>query len=300
MKRSVDLIRPYYSLLFLTGYGSSCRVLSDIDIVHSIGSLRKYNKPTIYEVDLSPIEYFYYYLKVPLSKLMHVYKFFNDFFKNQERLLITWQPSNLRIIRKFGFDESKVSYIPPPINIIERTREVDNEEPKILFVGYNFYHKGGDIALKAFSIINKEIPKSKLIFISNYFPKSNFNNVIYFGTVENLTLKRKILPTVDILLSPFRPNFPSGMSLLEAMSAGVPVIATYHPLLESYVLDGFNGFSVKEYNPKAFAEKTIELLQDKNELKSMHRNAIKYINENYFPTIVSNKLVKVYQQLFNN
>jgi hypothetical protein len=69
--------------------------------------------------------------------------------------------------KKLGFDESKINYVPPPIPIIERNKEVDNEEPTILFVGHNFILKGGSISLKAFEIINKEIPKTKLIFVSN-------------------------------------------------------------------------------------------------------------------------------------
>jgi Glycosyl transferases group 1. len=44
------------------------------------------------------------------------------------------------------------------------------------------------------------------------------------------------------------------MSILEAMSAGVPVISTYHPLLEDYIIDGFNGYSVKQYNAGNFAK----------------------------------------------
>ncbi len=57
------------------------------------------------------------------------------------------------------------------------------------------------------------------------------------------------------------------MSILEAMSAGVPIISTYHPLLEDYIIDGFNGYSVKQYNAGNFAKKIIELLQDNNKLK---------------------------------
>jgi glycosyltransferase involved in cell wall biosynthesis len=173
VRRSVDLIYSGYSLLFLTGYGSYCKILNNIDIVHCIGSLIKYNKPTLYEIDISPIEFFYYYGGISLFKLMHVYHYFEKFFKTKNRILVTWQPSNVRIIRKLGFDESKINYVPPPIPIIERIKEVDDEEPTILFVGYNFKFKGGDIALKAFEIINKEIPKSKLIFISQFSPPKN-------------------------------------------------------------------------------------------------------------------------------
>jgi hypothetical protein len=41
------------------------------------------------------------------------------------------------------------------------------------------------------------------------------------------------------------------------MSAGIPVISTYHLLLEDHAIDGFNGYSVKQYSPKKFAEKQL-------------------------------------------
>jgi glycosyltransferase involved in cell wall biosynthesis len=170
----------------------------------------------------------------------------------------------------------------------------------ILFVGYDYYLKGGDIALKAFEIINKEIPKSKLLFISKNKPPAKFSNVIYIGVIDNEILKREILPNVDIFMCPFRFKRTSGMSILEAMSAGVPVISTYHPLIEDYVIDGFDGYSVKQYNAQYFAEKTIELLQDKNRLKNMSKNAIKYINDNYSSKYVASKLLKLYKYLIKN
>jgi len=78
VRRIVDLIYSGYSLLFLTGYGSYCKILNNIDIVHCIGSLIKYNKPTLYEIDISPIEFFYYYGGISLFKLMHVYHYFEN------------------------------------------------------------------------------------------------------------------------------------------------------------------------------------------------------------------------------
>jgi hypothetical protein len=50
-------------ILFYSGYGGKEIILDNkIDIVHTIvqhvGKLIKYNKPTLYELDISPIEIF--------------------------------------------------------------------------------------------------------------------------------------------------------------------------------------------------------------------------------------------------
>jgi len=62
-------------------------------------------------------------------------------------------------------------------------------------------------------------------------------------------------------------------------------------------LNTFNDHSVKQYSPKNFAEKTIELLQDKNKLKAMSKNAIDYIDEKYSPKYVASKLQMLYKTL---
>jgi len=303
-KMMLEKISPSLPVLFYSGYGGR-EIITDnnIDIVHAmvqhVGKLIKYNKPTLYEVDFSPIEYFHFYEDIPLPKLMSLYNYFRNIFKDQRNLLIAWKPSSVYLLRKLGF-ESTINYVPPPIPVIKRNKEINNEEPTILFVGYDYYLKGGDIALKAFEIINKEIPKSKLLFISKSKPPFKFNNVTYIGTIENEILKREILPNVDIFMSPFRFKRPSIMSILEAMSAGVPVISTYHPLLEDYVIDGFNGYFVKQYDAKNFAKKIIELLQDNNKLKTMSKNAIKYIINNYSPDHIALKLLALYKLLIEN
>jgi len=46
-------------------------------------------------------------------------------------------------------------------------------------------------------------------------------------------------------------------------------------------------------------QKKIELLQDKNKLKAMSKNAINYINEKYSPKYVASKLSMLYKTLIS-
>jgi glycosyltransferase involved in cell wall biosynthesis len=50
--------------------------------------------------------------------------------------------------------------------------------------------------------------------------------------------------------------------ILEAMAAGLPIIATRQGAIPDMVIDGVNGFIVPPGNPAAIAEKVVLLLKD--------------------------------------
>ena len=96
-KMILEKISPSLPILF---YGGR-EIITDnnIEIVHVIvqhvGKLIKYNKPTLYEMDLSPIEYFHFYEGIPIPKLMSLYNYFRNIFKDQRNLLVAWKPSSV-------------------------------------------------------------------------------------------------------------------------------------------------------------------------------------------------------------
>jgi glycosyltransferase involved in cell wall biosynthesis len=52
------------------------------------------------------------------------------------------------------------------------------------------------------------------------------------------------------------------LSVVEAMSAGLPVVVSHVGDLPDLVEDGVNGFLVRERTPEAFSERIVELLRD--------------------------------------
>ena len=129
-KMILEKISPNLPILFYSGYGGKEIILDNkIDIVHTIvqhvGKLIKYNKPTLYELDISPIEYFHIYEGIPIPKLMSLYNYFRNLFKDQRDLLVVWQPSSVYLLRKLGFDENKINYVPPPHLSLNATKKLE-------------------------------------------------------------------------------------------------------------------------------------------------------------------------------
>jgi len=82
----------------------------------------------------------------------------------------------------------------------------------------------------------------------------------------------------DIYVTPAgRDGTP--VSLLEAMSAGLPCIATAVGGIPEWIVPGENGMLVPPYNPQALAESILALAQDAGERLHLGRNARETIRE---------------------
>jgi glycosyltransferase involved in cell wall biosynthesis len=84
------------------------------------------------------------------------------------------------------------------------------------------------------------------------------------------------MPNRDIFLALFLSKL-SAASLLEAIATGLPVVATYIPLLLDYVIDDKASYLVKEYNEESPSRVIIDLIENRDFLNKMQKNCMKYI-----------------------
>ena len=85
-------------------------------------------------------------------------------------------------------------------------------------------------------------------------------------------------------------------SMLEAMAAGLPVVATYHGGIPEAVTDGEDGYLVPERSPGELAAAILRLLGDSEALARMSRRAAQSVREKYgFDEQIAN-LESVYEE----
>jgi glycosyltransferase involved in cell wall biosynthesis len=86
------------------------------------------------------------------------------------------------------------------------------------------------------------------------------SRVFLLGNIKNAA---ELLPAFDIYAnSSVKEGFP--YSILEAMSAGLPIVATEVGGIPEMINDGKNGLLVESQNPQALAEKIKILIEDEN------------------------------------
>jgi len=103
------------------------------------------------------------------------------------------------------------------------------------------------------------------------------NKVRLFGTQENVPM---YLAAADIFVLPSRSEgLP--LALLEAMSAGLPVIATRLEGFDKVVEEGVHGLLVPVEDSQALAKAILQLSPDSDQCRKMGEAARKHILENY-------------------
>jgi glycosyltransferase involved in cell wall biosynthesis len=98
-----------------------------------------------------------------------------------------------------------------------------------------------------------------------------------------------------------RPSLSEGLgnSFLEAMAAGVPVIATPVGGIPDFLTDGVTGWFCKVKNPKSIADKVLFLLREENkaEVDRVTANAQKLIAEKYTWDTVAGQMKQIFETL---
>ncbi len=207
----------------------------------------------------------------------------------------------------FGVD---VDFYKPGIRseTLEKKYGVKDDEDLLLFIGgldKAHYFKGVNVLIKAFFFLkNKNL---KLIIVGDGdllfdYKQIAFNfglrdKVIFTGKIDD-NEKKELLKSAKIFILPsINSGEAFGIVLLEAMSSGVPVIASDLPGVRTVVDDGENGFLVKPNDPKDLADKINILLKDDNLRENMRSFARKKVEKKYNLKKIKKDFLKIFQNL---
>ena len=193
---------------------------------------------------------------------------------------------------------------------------------RISFIGRTFYEKGGHHLLEAFKILNKKYPGKLRLKYKGKVPDNRRLNLPNVEYLENIPDPKKFYDVIfgdcDIYVQPTTVD-SFGVSILEAMSTGLPIVCTDDFTLPELVEDRYNGFLVKspshwydhrfnlEAYPKLAAksspqtvkelvEKISILIEDRNLREKMGRNSFNLVSRGKFSIKERNKkLLRIYK-----
>lgn len=107
----------------------------------------------------------------------------------------------------------------------------------------------------------------------------------------------RLLSALDVLISPSRSE-PFGLSIVEGMACGVPIIATRSEGAREILADGVTGQLLTTGNPEELAGAIISLLYDEEKRRRFVARALEVVRDRFALESMVRKTELVYESLF--
>jgi L-malate glycosyltransferase len=166
--------------------------------------------------------------------------------------------------------------------------------------------KGHDVFIKAAASIVPRFPKVSFsiagdVLEADYFDELqtlvlDLNLSDHFHFVGGITNLREHLSVADIFVLPSRSEGFSN-AIVEAMAAGLPVVATNVGGNAEAVKEGVSGFLVPSEDPAALSAAIIRLLSDPSQAKAMGAAAKAIAAEHFTTEAMMDRITAVYSNL---
>jgi len=213
----------------------------------------------------------------------------------------------LRYLFEPEFPEEKIFVVPNGVDLEFPIREKNEGKLKLLYLSNFLPGKGFLQVLEGLDLLNNDLSgKIKLEAAGSwdnegYMAKCSLLmdesavEILIRGPVSG-EVKSMMLAEADLFI--FTPTAPEGLpwALIEAASAGSPIISADQGAIKDIVVDGVNGFIVEAGSGKAIADK-LELLINDPELRERMGKASRMRYEAGF---TENKMVERMSEVFDN
>lgn len=209
----------------------------------------------------------------------------------------------------------KLIAVPNGVKLAEFRRQKDKKEElgilkdkkTILFMGPIGRRKGAFDLLDAVPAVAGKTGDVVFIFCGSGERRGEIEKFKRLAEAKNLSSYIKYAGDVsgqdkydhylssDIFVLPsYGENLPN--SVLEAMAAGLPVVASDAGVIPELIQDGVNGFIIKAGDTEAIADRVIRLAQDSDLRMSMGKRNVELVKERYDMPIIAAKIDRIYRE----
>jgi phosphatidyl-myo-inositol alpha-mannosyltransferase len=185
------------------------------------------------------------------------------------------------------------------VNRFKPTGTLRNPD-EILFVGRPDTRKGLSVLLDALPAILKKVPEARLVIVGSHpedvkLPKELLSSVEVRGMLDDDELVRAMHST-SVLCAPSTGAESFGIVLIEAMAAGLPVLASGIPGYDAVVTHEKDGVLVPPGDPAALANGLVGLLQDPERRKRLSKAGLISARRYDWPHVTT-EIEGVYREL---
>ena len=179
----------------------------------------------------------------------------------------------------YGLLPDRIELYLPPVHAPPQRKGLLDGPVRVGFVGGDFRRKGGELLLKAY----REFSLSRvcnLVIVSEKCESVREAGVIVHGRLLHSEITSNILPNLDIFCLPTLQDC-SGIAIAEALSAGLPVIATDLPGIADLVAHEETGLIVPPNDAESIGKAITRLVEDTELRMRLSRQAFIFASENF-------------------
>lgn len=250
---------------------------------------------------LQPLDLFSLILKLSAKTY---YSFESKIMQRADRIIAISQTCAEELKTFYGINNAVVITNGVDTNFFSPV-ENSNQPRYVLYVGTLTSEKGLPDLIRAATYVCRHYPDIKFILagrgplerhLKSLVHKSNLDDFFSFvGYIDQHQLREYYQQATVFVLPSYHEGLPT--VLLEAMSCGIPSVATNVAGNSEVVVDGETGFLAPPKNPQKLAEAILRLLGDEKLRKTMGANARKRAEEHYDWETITNQIEKIYTSL---
>lgn len=221
------------------------------------------------------------------------------------RVLVSNVSTKDLVSEYYKVPKEKIGIIPNGVRLDYFTQS-KHDIKKVVFSGAMYHHRGLDILLEAAPEIVRQVPDVRFIFLGSGPENDKLKEIVVQKNLQNHVsfegwVEREKIPSYlsegTIGIGPLRSTTVTKNALpikvLEYMAASLPVIAMENTLPDDVLVDGKNGFVVRDASE--LAQKIIFLLQNDDERVKMGKSSLEMVKK-FDWTNVANQIVDEYKK----
>jgi len=219
------------------------------------------------------------------------------------------------ILASFGVKDERIHVIRNGVDTTVFSRnQIDaqnsyalDSRSAVLFTGRLVSHKGIDTILSAIPTILEEAPDTQFVFTGAGLPEQYLSklenpkvrgSIKFLGYLDNYFEMSKLYSSATVFVMPsLFENCP--MSVLEAMSCEVPVVASNVGGVPEIITSGENGVLIHPQDPTALAKSVLTILQDKTYASKLGQSGRRTVVERFSAQRMALETVQLYESTIN-
>lgn len=215
------------------------------------------------------------------------------------RVIAVSEENRRDALAQYGLDPSRVAVIPNGVRP-DRFRLADHATRTVLYVGRLHEKKQVHHLIDAFAKVAAEVPDARLRIVGRGEEEARLRSLVrrkkldgrveFAGFVPDAQLPAAFAEATCFVLPSRAEGF--AVTLLEAMAAGLPVVATRTGGAPMLVEDGVDGYLVDR---GTLAGRMIELLRDPARARSMGQRGRAKVEHDYTWSAIARRVRRVYE-----